>query len=89
MQAPTTLVEALENYIKEVDEGRSNTQASNERGKNLAKQMDLFSFDDTKFNDAHKAEDSDSDDEKHGNKEDFGFGGPTSHPVHYNEFLPC
>jgi len=69
--APTTLVEALENYVREADDSKSANSTTSDRGKKLAQQMDLFSFDDTKFNDAHAPhEDSDSDDEKSGH--DFG-----------------
>jgi len=71
--APTTLVEALENYIRDFDEGKDTGQNSNERGKKLAQQMDnFFTFDDTNFNAAHNhADDSDSDDEKT-HPSDFG-----------------
>jgi hypothetical protein len=65
----------LENYIREAsDDSRSGSSSqTSERGKKLAQQMDLFSFDDTKFNDAHAPhEDSDSDDEKGHDNYNYG-----------------
>jgi hypothetical protein len=66
--APTTLVEALENYIRDIEDGKSN-QSSNERGKKLVQQQFIdFKFDDASFqNDTPSVhdEDSDSDDEVH------------------------
>lgn len=63
--APTTLVEALENYLKDIEEGKTASTSSNERGKKLVQQFQDFRFDDASFQQEGPMhdEDSDSDDD--------------------------